>query len=750
VKLAAAAALTVLALAAPVHAAGPPQVATSWVTDVKATSANLRAEVNANGLSTTYRFEYVTQAAFEASGFSGAAKAPASGSALLGSGTTPLAVVQHLGGLAPQTTYRYRPVATNSAGTTNGPEHTLTTQETSPVFHLPDARGWEMVSPLDKAGGAIAAPEALFAGGDLQAAAAGGAVTYGSSSAFGEALGSPPVSQYVSRRGAAGWSTENVSPPLESGAYGDEPNGAPYRVFSADLSAALFFGGLPCRGGFEGCPALNPVLPGSGAPTGFMAYYLRDNATGSFASVLGAADLAHSATSHEGFEAFFVAASPDLANLVLSSCAELTADAIEVPAGPGRCDPAAQNLYLRSPSGLSLVNLLPGDAQGSPGAAIAAPLDAISQNGARVYWTKGGELYLWEGSHSSEVDPSAGSGEVFQAATTNGSVAFFTKAGHLHRFLAATETVTDLTPGGGVLGVLGASADGSYVYYQDAVGLEAWHEGVTTTLAPGSNAAAPSDYEPPTAGTAQVSADGAHLAFLSDAPLTDYDNADAESGVPDTELYLYGPPVGSGAPRLVCASCNPTGERPRGPSSIPGAEWNGSTAIYRPRALSADGARLIFDSSDELVVQDTNSRPDVYQWEANGKGECQRSPGCTHLLSSGRGAEGASFVDASEDGADAYFLTSESLVESDPGSIDLYDARVGGGFPEAREPIACLGDACQSLPSPPDDPTPTTLVGNSGNPPPAYLGPKQGRHRHPKHRKRHKAKGHRHRHGGRK
>src|SRR5262249_25088137 len=153
-----------------------------------------------------------------------ALKAPPSTAAPLGGGTTTISVAQHIEALIPATAYRYRAVATNSEGTTTAPEHVLATQEVSLTFHLPDNRGWEMVSPVDKGGGAIAAPQALFGGGELQAAGGGGAITYGSSTAFGPAAGAPPVSQYVSRRTPAGWSTENVSAPLESAAYGDHPD----------------------------------------------------------------------------------------------------------------------------------------------------------------------------------------------------------------------------------------------------------------------------------------------------------------------------------------------------------------------------------------------------------------------------------------------------------------------------------------------------------------------------------------------
>ena len=162
--------------------------------------------------------------------------------------------------------------------------------------------------------------------------------------------------------------------------------------------------------------------------------------------------------------------------------------------------------------------------------------------------------------------------------------------------------------------------------------------------------------------------------------------------------------------------------------------------------LSADGQRAFFDSTDELVFSDTDNQPDVYQWEAYGEGDCTVKPGCVELISSGRATEGASFIDASADGSDAYFLTNESLVGADPGSIDLYDARVGGGFAEAAKPLPCIADACQPLPPAPEDPDPSTLIKTSGNPPAKYVGetkkkkghkPKKGKgHHKPKKHKR--------------
>ena len=259
-----------------------------------------------------------------------------------------------------------------------------------------------------------------------------------------------------------------------------------------------------------------------------------------------------------------------------------------------------------------------------------------------------------------------------------------------------------------------------------------WQSGDVRQIAAGADAALPSDYPPATA-SARLSADGTVLAFLSAASIGGYDNTDAETGLPDTEVYLYD----SAADSLLCASCNPTGERPTGFASIPGALVNGTTAAYRPRVLSADGRRLFFDSGDALLKGDTNSAPDVYQWEAAGEGGCTDTLGCLAPISGGRGGGGL-FLDASADGDDAYFLTGDSLVGADPGSIDAYDARVGGGLPEPEAPIPCNGDACQALPSPPEDPTAGTTVQGASNPPPHYA----------KERRRHRRKHHRHRRTG--
>lgn len=684
------------------NAAGPPEVTATWVTTVAATSANLRAEVNPEGLSSTYRFEFVTEAAFQASGFNGSLKAPVGGEAAIGSGSASVAVVQHIGALKANSAYRYRILAKNGSGTATGPARLLRTDEVGPVFSLPDARGWELISPVDKNGGEIQGFGGNFGGGVLQAAADGLAVTYTSASSFGTTAGAPPASQYLSRRSPSAWSTENVSLATESGAYGDHPDGVPYQLFSGDLAGALILDGRRCEQA-EPCPR---------------SYSRRENTTATVSAIpLQEPDL------------FLAGSTPDLAHLVFSTCAALTPDAIEVP-GPEGCDPAATNLYQRSGQSLKLLNLLAGEVSGTPGASLAAQGRAISTTGSRVYFTQAGDLYLRDGAQTLPVDAGVGGGGQFQTASLEGSVAFFTREGHLYRYTVASETATDLTPGGEVMGVLGASDDGTHVYYLTSGGLFLWQGGATTPVAAQADA---SNY-PPDSGAARISADGRQLAFIASAELIpSYDNA------AQPEVYLYDAPTAT----LTCASCNPSGERPLGPASIPGASPNGTGPLaihtYKPRALSANARRLFFDSFDALVPQDTNDDRDVYQWEVQGQGGCIREGGCVNLISSGRAEGGASFLDASADGSDAFFLTDGSLVPSDPGSFDVYDARVGGGFPVPPTPIPCLGDACQPLPPEPEDPTPGTLRSRpEGNPPLRFGKPKREGRAKTKHRKRHK------------
>jgi len=671
------------------RAAVPPTIADTWASNVAATSAELKGVVNPKGSPTLVRIQLISQARYDANlaatpplpPFTGGSYEPPAGFPLF---LSPLGMIEEdieftrpLGGLVTGTGYRYRILATNDAGTVEGPTRSFATIAAGSGGSLPDNRGWEMVSPVDKGGGEIQGPGDLFGGGIFQAAPGGGAITYSSDSSFGTAPSAPGASQYISVRSSGGWATRNLTRPTYSGGYGPAPDGVPFQLFEPGLGTALM--ALPW-----GCAA-------APCPRQFARF---DIDTGVGGSSVARADLAAPG------------ASTDLGTVVLSTCAKLTPAAVEVPAGSG-CDPAATNLYAWSSAGLTSINLLPGAGVSAPGATLAASADAVSADGSRIYFAQGGDLYLRAGGETVQVDTTAGGGGVFQTASRDGALAYYTAAGHLYRFAAASGTSVDLTPGGGVLGVLGTSPDGAHTYFQSAAGLR--HVQGTSVTALDIDAD-PTDY-PPATGSARVGANG-NLAFLATADWPGADNAG------NAQVFLYE----AAADRLQCVSCDPTGVRSKGPGRIAAPTRNGAgpsaSSSYRPRVFSDAGTRLYFESRNPLVLGDTNNARDVYQWEAQGFGSCTRPGGCVALISSGRAADGSRFLDASANGDDVYFLTGESLVKADPGAADVYVARVGGGFPDPSIPIPCLGDACQPIPSQPDDPVvATTLIRPEVNPP---------------------------------
>ncbi len=252
--------------------------------------------------------------------------------------------------------------------------------------------------------------------------------------------------------------------------------------------------------------------------------------------------------------------------------------------------------------------------------------------------------------------------------------------------------------------------------------------------------------------TAGVSPNGRYLAFMSEISLTGYDNIDAHSGQPDVEVFLYSVDTG----HVTCVSCDPSGARSSGvfdppdssvgsellvdpnrnwgghwlAGSIPGWTRNGDHygAVYRSRYLS-DGGRLFFDSADGLVASDANGKEDVYEYEPAGVGGCGKAGGCVGLMSSGTSGEESAFLDASETGDDAFFLTAAQLAPQDlDHALDVYDARVCSvSSPCLASPpppaVACAtADSCRAAPS--SQPgvfgtPPSSTFSGAGNPRPA-------------------------------
>ncbi len=565
---------------------------------------------------------------------------------------------------------------------------------------LPDNRVYELVSPLDKNGGDVGG-DALnggLASGAGESSVGGSAITYLSFTSFGDAQSAKLVTQYLSTRGPSGWSTHGISPPAIPASNADLSLSPPYHFFTPELTAGVL-------------DWTTPALV-AGAPLEFDNLYVHETEAATYQLLT---TVAPPNRTPENYEVKFAGASPDLSHVVFEANDDLKVGA----------PPSARSVYEWTDGGLRLVSVLPGPGEVAAESAGAGDgeddmfANDISADGSRIFWTDNhGQLYVREDGtttvqlNASQRTPSLGDGSaVFRAATSDGSKVFFTDEtpltdspednGGLYEYDFASGRLTDLSPdaGGspGIEGVVGAGEEGLSVYFVASGGLATRaspgannlylsHEGTITFITALSNEDAGDWAQSLEKRTARVTSDGEHLAFMSHASLMGYDNLDANTGVADTEVFVYDARTES----LSCASCNPSGARPIGPSEVP----TGLNPDYIPRYISEDGQRVFFDSSDALSSGASNGRQNVYEYEN----------GSVYLISSGTSDDNSTFTDASADGDNVFFTTRAQLVPADQDeSSNMYDARVDGGFPAALPPPApCAGEGCRGpLSAPP-------------------------------------------------
>jgi hypothetical protein len=781
------------------------------VSDVSAESATFEATVNPGKQATSYYFQYGPNSEY-------GQQVPASPEAI-GSGALDVEVPgKHLQGLSPSTEYHYRVVVISEAKpgeleTVYGEDHTFTTQAAGGSLSLLGGRQWEMVSPPTKLGALIE----HFEDGPLQASAAGDAIAYLTNSpSEAEPQGYAHEENVLSTRGSGGWSSLDISVPHDQAGGSVGLSNSDFQVFSSDLSRAAI---RPVGSGFtplsgeasESTPYLRSDFPAGNAEARCTASCYRPLVTAANTppgTVFGEEPNGYCAQQACGPK--FWGGSPDLSHVILSSPAQLT----ETPAPMG-----GEGLYEWSAGRLQLVDVLPPGEEGPAILAGSASTDqatgvrhAVSDTGERVI-LEGGSISLGGGRGAATGGKGlylrdVGTGEtvrldvvqggkgpsegvLYATASSDASRIFFLDAGRLTAKSSASgedlyeynvnapvgSRLTDLSvdrnagEAAGVKTVIGASEDGSYVYFI-----------ASGALAPGAEAGQLNlyaRYEGETKLVAallredssflnlyrylfgRVSPNGEWLAFMSDADLTGYDTRDAVSGQPDAEVYLYG----SASGRLVCASCDPTGARPVGVflgSTIGGTsypvvetgfsnQWVAANVppwltinsggigsgifigtFYQPRYLSNSG-RLFFDSADALVAQDVNGTQDVYEYEPVGAGDCSassatfapRSNGCLGLVSSGTSSTESGFLDASETGGDVFFMTQAKLAPQDyDTAYDIYDAQeCTSAVPCPPAPVPspppCETEAsCREAPSPQPAlygaPASATFVG-SGN-----------------------------------
>jgi hypothetical protein len=453
-----------------------PAIGHTFVSVVGEGVATLNAEIDPRGATTTVHFEYVTQEAFEATGFAGATSTPES--APIGSDNQEHLIQAPVTGLSSGTSYRYRAVATNTAGTSNGPDRGFRTaaapeggEETCPNAarraenssrRLPDCRAYELVSPPDKNGGDVSPDTSRTRAAQGLAPGEPMAVQFTSHTAFGDARGGGISIDYMAIRDAQpltqGWGTHAITPqqnpmPVRSAANQDP---AYEGNFSPDLSTGVF-------------RAFSPLTDEDPNVANIENLYLRSNLRSPGAGSYQLLTPCPGCTAPLGNTFFqsgseqdprFVGASADFSHVIFESAYGLTADAPGCSLDPSALCP--RRLYEWEGGSVRPAGVLPDGSvptHSIGGSGMLEPnsyvFNAISADGRKVFFTDAsnslteeeGNLYM-RLDHSTTVqlnasertdcadhDPCSGTPEPdplghspvqFMSAATDGSRVFFT------------------------------------------------------------------------------------------------------------------------------------------------------------------------------------------------------------------------------------------------------------------------------------------------------------------------------------
>jgi len=632
-------------------------------------------------------------------------------------------------------------------------------------------RVYELVTPVDKNGGEIAADSHR-----TRAATDGDALDYIALPAFGDVIGSSVATDYVAVRstdpnpGNSGWTTHAITPKIDTSSLDRIAAGLqPLYVgeFSPDLEHGVFYStSSPLTGdsnvaAVENLYRRNDLLtPGPGSYSLITGCPLCSSNT----PLVASSDIGALTPELAGV-------TPTLDKALFESERQLTADA---PGGAGDT-----HLYVWDGSGVQLAGRIPQapatacDDAGSP-ACVAAEVSIAGQgagnlNGplppaltphtisdgsdghTRVFFSeptdatgttvnpggRSGNVYMRVDGHQTlqlNVDEASAATTfapaTFLDATPDGSRAFF----------STTQQLTDDAPASGSklymydatkppsqhltyvkvdnntddFGTLiGTSADGHYVYMvvgtpTENNGVFLWHDGVATLIGviPSGQTdqgelASSGQSEGVIERRARVTPDGRHLLFsaYSGAGLTHYNQGACGGSFGCREFYVYSADSGT----LACVSCNPSGRVATAAADIVaravvgGAETNS----HLNTAITDDGSSVFFNTAQALVPQDVNGVTDAYEYDVATRQ--------VHLLSTGTSAYDSFFLDASADGRDAFIFTRDQLSAWDgDGAYDIYDARIGGGFPDP--PAAAIACVPGGAPSAPDCQPPPSIA----------------------------------------
>ncbi|HSS43434.1 MAG TPA: fibronectin type III domain-containing protein [Solirubrobacterales bacterium] len=694
----------------------PPQIVATSFSDTSDSSVTLSAQLNLGGAETTYHFEYLTLAEFEAATpgeeFADATATPESPATDADNQAADASAT--ITGLDPSTPYRFRVVATNekAPGGVAGPATgfktlAVTGPETCPnaavraqqdSTFLPECRAYEIVNNPGLDLGDV--NRVVYTSDD------GDVVVYLSVVPGNDALGAGLNQITVARRTPSGWNLTSADP-RALGPVAYSTGFIEVKAFSTDFS-------------LEVVAATLPFIPSD--IDGFNDYYLLDVGSGTSSLLSSDEDFipgAMSGASQDLSSIFFVGSTGGVAGLYVSDGTHRELVSYYPNGDPIGSARLASPMYKR---GLSIGGF--GGFDTSPFVERGGA-HSVSDDGSRVYFTDGGGQFFRDldasSPHTVAVSESRRTGDgggahvaSFLSASHDGSTAYIasndpltdaaTPGGGIYRFDAATESLTQITPAvpAGGFGIGGAivSDDQSHIYFTSHAALAGaaqegdanmyvWTSGEGVRFI-GSGGGA----------LLRVTSDGRYMLFQASTSIGGAPNNGHQA------LYRYD----YANDEVACVSCRPDGSPSQGDAYI---DWQShgepGAPLIRNRALSFDG-RVAFDSTDQIVAGDRNPAMDVYLYH----------DGTPSLLTPG-GQEDSFVGDISDDGKNVTLLTRAPLlgVDRDAEEYDAYDVRVEGGFLEPPPPPApCEGEACRGAGSGQSPAAPATTQNFVGAPNP--------------------------------
>jgi hypothetical protein len=752
-----------------------------------------------------YHFEYVSERHFEETGFSEASVTPESANGLRKS----LIVGADLPGLQAGEKYHFRLVASSSApgsSAIDGGEQTLTAPSPGPMEEprcanerlrsgpsaaLPDCRAYELVTPPEKGGAmdifnyAIVKARAFIGEDGEHLALHAPGTQWGASP-------DPKVSDYFFTRTVDGWRIQSARPMQETslesyqpelfspnlGFVGVEagwatgikaaseeiafqvgPPGGPYTTVAlVPRPPHLEGAGQEEAGGWaamsaDGSKAILEVTDHSllGAPTGTGSGYdlyeysegqLRQLNVNSAGTTIGSCG-ARMAAGDEGYAGGGAGSGADPA-----SSHSVSADGSRVfyEAAPGASCSAPHHLYMRV-DGESTVDIGAYSflAANRDGTQVLMEREQSGVLGVFLYETETGTATLLFEAHSAGLDRPIVSEEMTEL------------------YFRSPERLTPEAP------AIGEGSEYEGTIAEDLYRYDLQERKLHFVVQSGSDGALNVDG----AGGFSTSPDGRYFYWVSSgvagAPAGGKETLPEGQSSSLNQVWRYD----SVENVVQCMSCaSPFDPSPdREATFLPAGEDYGVSADNTPNASisSPNGDYVFFDTPAALVPQDVDGEvpngtygefgqthnffystsSDVYEWRKNGVDGCGHVQGCVALISSGTGGLMNMLLGTADEGRDVFFATHSQLVAQDAdGAGDVYDARIGGGFPgPAPPPVECEGDACSTPTAPPVDTTPASLsFSGAGNlaqpaPAPAHAPKAKGKHGMGKAKSKAKAKG---------